>query len=374
MGISVELVGMDYTTLTELAPMVIEKLRTIENVEDVTSDLEGGDTQLMVEVDRKRAESSGVNSRMIAQTISSSLSDRAIGKFKTENREIDIIMKMQGEDGFDEIDLRNISLRTQEQSIPISAVSNISYRMGSTSIRKDNKKSKLEIDINTKTQGMIGISNDIRQVMSTVTLPEGYSWNLGGMWARFQESESESGLAIILALIFIYIIMASLFESFVYPITIMMIVPPAIFGVALLFLATQITLNSTSYLGLLTLFGIVVNNGIILIYHIRSLRLSGMGKNEAIIQGGKDRMRPIIMTAITTIFGVFPLALPFLLPQFFPGAGMRAMMWAPISVAIIGGLSTSTFFTLIFLPTFYSITDSVTVKMKSIFGFKNSKI
>jgi HAE1 family hydrophobic/amphiphilic exporter-1 len=374
MGISVELVGMDYTTLTELAPMVIEKLRTIENVEDVTSDLEGGDTQLMVEVDRKRAESSGVNSRMIAQTISSSLSDRAIGKFKTENREIDIIMKMQGEDGFDEIDLRNISLRTQDQSIPISAVSNISYRMGSTSIRKDNKKSKLEIDINTKTQGMIGISNDIKRVMSTVSLPEGYTWNLGGMWARFQESESESGLAIILALVFIYIIMASLFESFAYPITIMMIVPPAIFGVALLFLATQITLNSTSYLGLLTLFGIVVNNGIILIYHIRTLRLAGMSKNEAIIQGGKDRMRPIIMTAITTIFGVLPLALPFLLPQYFGAVGMRAMMWAPISVAIIGGLTTSTFFTLIFLPTFYSITDSVTTRMKSYFGFKNSKV
>lgn len=230
------------------------------------------------------------------------------------------------------------------------------------------------IRINTKSQGMMGISNDIRNTMSTIQLPDGYTWSLGSGWRRFQESQGESSLAIILALIFIYIIMASLFESFSHPLTILMTVPLALFGVAIIFSITNITLNTTSYLGLLVLFGIVVNNGIILIDHIRVLRKSGMGKNESIVQGGKDRMRPIVMTAITTIFGVLPLALPFLLPQFFEAAGRRAQMWAPISVAIIGGLTTSTFFTLIFLPTFYSISDSVTSRVKSFFGFKNSSI
>ena len=113
-GLSVDLIGMDFTKLTELAPGIIDRLRAVPNVEDITSDLEGGDTQLLVQVDRTKAENLGVNSRLIAQTISSSLSDRAIGKFKTENREIDIIMKIQSEDGFSEEDLRNISLRTQE--------------------------------------------------------------------------------------------------------------------------------------------------------------------------------------------------------------------------------------------------------------------
>lgn len=372
-GISVELIGLDYTRLTELAPMVIEKLRTIENVEDVTSDLEGGDTQLMVQVDRKKAESSGVSSQMVARTISSSISERPIGKFKTENREIDIILKIQGDRGFNEEDLRNISLPIQSKRIPISAISNISYRMGSTSIRKENKKSKLVIRINTKSQGMMTISNDINRIMSTVQFPEGYTWSLGSGWRRFRESQGESNMALILAVVFIYIIMASLFESYIHPFTILMTVPLALFGVAIFFSITHITLNTTSYLGLLVLFGIVVNNGIILIDHIRTLRKSGMSKNEAIVQGGKDRMRPIIMTAITTIFGVLPLALPFLLPQLFQAAGRRAQMWAPISVAIIGGLTTSTFFTLIFLPTFYSISDSVTAKVKSLFGFKNAK-
>jgi HAE1 family hydrophobic/amphiphilic exporter-1 len=373
-GIEVELIGLDYTKLTELAPKVIEKLRTVENVEDITSDLEGGETQLMVEVDRKKAESSGVSSRMVAQTISSSISERPIGKFKTENREIDIILKIQGEEGFSQEDLRNISLPTQSRRIPLSAVTNISYRMGSTSIRKENKKSKLIIRINTKTEGMMAISNNIRNAMNSFQFPEGYSWSLGSGWRHFQESQSESNMAIFLALIFIYIIMASLFESFVHPFTILLTVPLALFGVAIFFSITSITLNTTSYLGLLVLFGIVVNNGIILIDHIRTLRKSGMEKNESIIQGGKNRMRPIIMTAITTIFGVLPLALPFLLPQFFQAAGRRAQMWAPISVAIIGGLTTSTLFTLIFLPTFYSILDTVTSKVKSLIGFKNTKV
>jgi HAE1 family hydrophobic/amphiphilic exporter-1 len=374
MGIQIELIGLDYTKLTELAPMVVEKLRAVEDVEDVTSDLEGGDTQLMVQVDRKRAESSGIDSRMVAQTISSSISERPIGKFKTENREIDIILKIHGDDGFSEEDLRNISLPTESARIPISAVSTISYRMGSTSIRKENKKSKLIIRVNTKSSGMMAISGKITEVMNTIQFPEGYSWSLGSGWRRFQESEGESNLAIILALIFIYIIMASLFESFIHPFTILLTVPLALFGVAMIFSLTNITLNTTSYLGLLTLFGIVVNNGIILLDHIRTLRKSGMSKDEAIIQGGKDRMRPIIMTAITTICGVLPLALPFLLPQFFPAAGRRAQMWAPISVAIIGGLTTSTFFTLIILPTFYSISDSATSKVKALLGFTNARV
>ncbi|MBN2408953.1 MAG: efflux RND transporter permease subunit, partial [Candidatus Aminicenantes bacterium] len=163
MGIGVELIGLDYTRLTELAPTVIAKLRTLESVEDVTSDLEGGDTQLTVQVDRERAETSGVSSRMVAQTISSSLSDRAIGKFKTENREIDIILKIQGEQGFSEEDLRNLSLPTVSKRIPLTAVSTISYRMGSASIRKENKKSKLNIWVNTKSQGMMAISEDVRR-------------------------------------------------------------------------------------------------------------------------------------------------------------------------------------------------------------------
>ncbi|MCP5053439.1 MAG: efflux RND transporter permease subunit [bacterium] len=368
-GLRVELVGMDFTKLTELAPVVMEKLRTIPEIEDLSSDLEGGDTQMLVTVNRKRAESSGVDSRRVARTIMSSISDRPIAKFKTENKELDIILKMQKEGGFSENDLKNISLRTQDKRIPISAISDFSYRLGSMSISKENKKSRLRIAVNTQSKGMMKITNKITEAMKTISFPEGYTWSFGSHFRRFRESQSSSSMAIWLALIFIYIIMASLFESFVHPLTILLTVPLALFGVAIFFTTFGITLNNSSFLGLLTLFGIVVNNGIILIDHIRSLRKKGLEKNAAIVQAGKDRMRPIIMTAITTIFGVLPLALPTLLPGVFPAAQGRSAMWAPISVAILGGLTTSTLFTLIILPTFYSISDSVTSRVKRWTGF-----
>lgn len=373
-GLRVELIGMDYPKLTELAQEVMAKLRTVEGVEDLASDLEGGDVQMLVQVNRKKAESSGVDSRRVARTIQSTISDRPIAKFKTDNKEIDIIVKMQRERGFTQDDLKNLSMRTSGKRVPISAFSKISYRLGSAAISKENKKSRLRITVNTKTKGMMKMTDKLRAAMETINFPEGYTWSFGSHWRRFREQQSSSMMAVWLALIFIYIIMASLFESFVHPFTILLTVPLALFGVALFFTLLGITLNNTSYLGLLTLFGIVVNNGIILLDHIRTLRKQGLAKNNAIIQAGKDRMRPIIMTAITTIFGVLPLALPVLLPGLFPAAQGRAAMWAPISVAILGGLTTSTFFTLIILPTFYSISDSVTTRVKRLFGFQDQKI
>ncbi|MDY0297246.1 MAG: efflux RND transporter permease subunit [Acidobacteriota bacterium] len=367
----VELIGPDFTRLSELAPRVMEALEKIDIIEDVTSDLEGGDTQLLVQVDRERAESSGVDSRRVARTIQNSISDRPIGKFKVENKEIDIILNLRGADTLTQDDLRNITLQAGGQRIPLSAVSDFSYRMGSMSIQKENKKSSLSITANSNVQGMMQLSQAISAAMLEVPLPDGYTWSFGRRWQQFQESQKGTNLAIILALLFIYIIMASLFESFIHPLTILLTVPLALFGVALFFTLTGITLNNTSYLGLLTLFGIVVNNGIILIDHIRTLRGQGLEKYRAIVQAGKDRMRPIVMTAITTIFGVLPLALPALLPDLFAGAGGRAQMWAPISVAILGGLTTSTFFTLIILPTFYAIFDSLTEWIKSRLGFSS---
>jgi len=374
MGMAVKLVGMDYGVLADLVPEIKEKLVKIEEIEDVTSDLEGGNVQLMVKVNRKKAENAGVNTSRVAKTISSSISERPIGKFKTDNREIDIILKVNRANGFNENDLKNISINTEDKKIPISAISSFSYKLGSTSIRKENKKSKLRIRINSKAKGMMLMSRKIKEVMDTVQFPEGYSWSMGNRWRRFRESQSSSNMAIILALVFIYIIMAALFESFVHPFTILLTVPLALLGVGFFCKVFGITLNSSSYLGLLTLFGIVVNNGIILIDHIRTLRGRGIEKNKAIVQAGKDRMRPILMTAITTIFGVLPLALPALLPDYFQAAGRRAQMWAPISIVILGGLTTSTFLTLIILPTFYSIFDSITEKIKNFIKFEsNSK-
>ena len=197
------------------------------------------------------------------------------------------------------------------------------------------------------------------ELESQLQLPAGYSFSFGRDFMRFRRGEQDSWFAIILALVLMYIIMAALFESFIHPLTILFCVPFSIIGVAGIFYLTGTTLNAMAYLGILVLFGIVVNNGIILIAHINILRGQGLSRSEAIRQGGMDRLRPILMTAATSLFGLLPLSLPALFPEYFPAAQGRAGMWTPVSLAVLGGLTTSTFLTLIILPTVYSYMDDV---------------
>lgn len=170
--------------------------------------------------------------------------------------------------------------------------------------------------------------------------------------------------AIVLAIILMYIIMAALFESFLHPLTILFTVPFSIIGVALIFNFTGTSLGQSANLGILVLFGIVVNNGIILVDHINLLRSTGMKRNEAIVQGGMDRFRPILMTANTSIFGLLPLTLPFIFPELFADMGGGSSYWAPVSLAVLGGLTTSTFLTLIVLPALYSYMDDLSRGLK----------
>ena len=187
---------------------------------------------------------------------------------------------------------------------------------------------------------------------------------MGRDWRRARQGEEESTFAIILAIILMYIIMASLFESFLHPFTILFTVPFSLIGVALIFNFTNTSLGQSAYLGILVLFGIVVNNGIILVDHINLLRRSGLSRNDAIVQGGMDRHRPIIMTACTSIFGLLPLSLPFMFPQMFPDVGGGSSYWAPVSLAVLGGLTTSTFLTLVILPSVYSYMDDLSRGLK----------
>ncbi len=190
-------------------------------------------------------------------------------------------------------------------------------------------------------------------------MPTGYTWQMGRNFMRFQQSQATSQFAIIVALIFVYLVMASLFESFVHPITILFSVPFSIIGVSVLFFLTKTTLNNNSWLGMMVLFGIVVNNGIILIDHINRLRKNGMSRAEAIVQGGADRLRPILMTAATTLLGLSPMVAPLLFPGFFGPIEGRASQYGPIALALVGGLITSTFLTLIITPTIYSLMDDL---------------
>jgi len=361
MGVSIELRGDEPAVLSMYAEEMMSILSTFPELTDIESSLETGEEEIHLTVDRKKTEKFGISPQLVARTVASALSTRAVTRYKSDEGEIDVILQLQGEDELSLQELQNLQFENREgEMIPLYAVVDYQYEKGPLSIRRDDRKGVLQITANAERGGGMFLNQMIQdRLESELQLPAGYSFSFGRQWARFQEGQQQSFFGILLAVVLMYIIMAALFESFLHPLTILFTVPFSIIGVAAIFYVTGTTLNSMAFLGILALFGLVVNNGIILVDHINILRREGLSRDDAIRQGGMDRLRPILMTAITSICGLLPLTLPALLPEYFPAVRGRSQMWTPVSLAVLGGLTTSTFLTLIILPTVYSYMDDV---------------
>ena len=360
MGISVRLRGDDPVLLAVYAEEVKTLMERIPELEDVQTSLETGEDEVHVKVNRTKAEKFGVTPTEVARTISSALSTRATSRYKSENGEVDIILQLKGTEDVTLEELRNSTLENREgEQIPLYSVIDFSYEKGPLSISREDRKSQLTVSANTPDGGMFLVEPLVREALADLVLPPGYSASQGMDYFRRMREEEDSQFAIIMAVILMYMIMAALFESFIHPLTILFTVPFSVIGVVILFYLTGTNISSTAYLGILILFGIVVNNGIILVDHIGVMRRGGLERNQAIVQAGKDRLRPILMTAVTSIIGLLPLTLPAIFPELFGSIEGRSRQWAPVSMAVLGGLTTSTFLTLIILPAIYTYMDDL---------------
>ena len=373
-GTEVRLRGDDPGLLELYGDIIKARLLQVPSLKDVQTTLETGDDEIHLQVDRKKTEQYGITSQMVARTISTALGTRATTRIKSDQGEVDVILQLRGGNEISLQEVQNITFENRQgEMIPLHAVVEHTYEKGPLSIRREDRRATLSIIANTDAAGMMFISEDVEAALADLRLPNGYSWEMGRNFRMFRSSESASNFSLIMAVVLMYIIMAALFESFVHPFTILFTVPFSIIGVAVMFKITGTALDQMANLGILVLFGLVVNNGIILIDHINNLRKEGMERSDAIIQAGKDRFRPILMTAFTSLFGLLPLTLPFLMPEYFPAAQGRGRMWAPVSLAVFGGLTTSTFLTLIILPSVYSYMDDVSRFFVWLIGWVSSK-
>ncbi len=359
LGISVDLKGPDSEMLSVLAEDAMDQLSSIPGVQDLDTNLESGDEEIQIRVDRDKVMKYGISSEEVAQTISSNLAVTSSGDLKIQDEKIPIRIRLKEEDRATFDQLKQVRVGDREREVPLGTVIEHSYEKGPISIQRDTGDQVVTVSANTDRRGMSALEKQVKDRMNEFILPPGYSWEVGQSFRMFRQSQQTSQFAILLALVFVYIVMASLFESFIHPITILFSVPFSIIGVAVLFYLTKTTLNNTSWLGIMVLFGIVVNNGIILIAHINRLRASGMSRAEAIVKGGQDRLRPILMTALTTLLGLSPMVAPLIFPQIFGPTEGRAGMYGPIALALVGGLITSTFLTLVITPTVYSLMDDL---------------
>ncbi len=360
-GIEVELSGDDAVVLELLSRQVAAKLAQLPMIADVDTSLESGDQEIRVEVQRERALQAGLSSRAVAWTVANALSSRAVSHYKTGERESDLIMQFREEDRETLDQLKNLPVFAAGANLPLGAVADFRVVAGPRTIERENHREKVTISANAASTGAtFGAIKAVEAIMSSAPLPPGYDWSFG-RWNRWQQRDQSSGVfTLLLALPLVYMLMAALFESFTQPFTIMFSVPFALLGVGIVMKLANQPWDSMTLIGLIVLLGVVVNNAIVLIDHINYLRQHGLERTEAIIQGGRHRMRPILITAVTTILGLLPMVAPFLFPQWFGPVEGRAATWAPIGLVIIGGLTTSTFLTLMIIPTIYSLIDDFT--------------
>lgn len=361
-GIRIEVSGEDTQILEIIAERVMAELRQMPMVKDVDSSLESGDEEIVVSVNRERALQAGLTSQAVARAVGNALSSRPVSYIKSEEREVGLVVQYREEDRETLAQLRNLSVGTGGAALPIGSLAEFSTQAGPRSIERENRRSKLTIDVETAGNvPSFALMGPLGGVVDSIGMPPGYQWSFGKNFFDAENDMQQAVFAFIFALVLIYMIMASLFENFLQPFTILVSVPFAFIGVGLvLWLAGQ-PRGSSEQMGLIILAGIVVNNAIVLIDHINQLRRQGLSRSDAIVQGGRNRLRPIIMTAITTILGLSPMVAPFFFPDYFGAIEGRAAMWAPIGLVILGGLTTSTFLTLMIIPTIYSLVDDFAI-------------
>ena len=366
-GVEVELIGDDVGILELLVPRITDRLNQLPMVGDVDNSFESGDDEIRVSVNRERALQGGLSSQAVAMTVNGALSSRSLAWFKTADREIGMVMQYREEDRETLDQLRKMPVLVSDPddesaavTLPIASLASFDVQSGPSEVERENRRAKVEIDA-TAAGGIPGfmLRRPVQMALADVPLPPGYEWSLGRSFMDAEEDASRAVLAMILAVILIYMIMAALFEDFLQPFTIMLSIPFAFIGVGLIMYLAGQPRSDSSNMGLLILAGIVVNNAIVLIDHINRLRREGIPRHDAIVLGGKHRLRPILMTAVTTILGLSPMVAPFFLPEVFGQPEGRAAFWAPVGLVILGGLTTSTFLTLLVIPTVYSLVDDV---------------
>jgi len=359
-GVEIQIMGYDPVVLELLSQQIAQRLTEIPVIEDVDTSLESGEEEIHVRVNQDRAIQTGMSSRAVAMTVSNALSSRPVSHFKTGEREVDLVMQYQEKDRETLDQLRNVPVFANTAPLPLDAMAEFEFVDGPRSIERENHLAKVSVTANaTDSMASFAAMGMIGQVMAETPMPPGYEWSFG-RWNRHMQRDQDTGrFALLFALPLVYMLMAALFESYAQPLTIMFSVPFALLGVGVIMKLANQPWETMTMIGMVVLMGVVVNNAIVLIDHINYLRQAGLSRTEAIIKGGQHRLRPILITAVTTILGLLPMVAPFLFPQWFGAVEGRAASWAPIGLVIVGGLTTSTFLTLMIIPTIYSLIDDV---------------
>ncbi|MCK9218754.1 MAG: efflux RND transporter permease subunit [Bacteroidales bacterium] len=343
--IQINLMGNDLKELNAAADSIKTVLKQNPHLTNIETTVDNGKMEIQIDIDQQKAANMGLNSAMIALQVRQSIYGAEAGNFKQEGDEYKIIVRYDSTTRNNIERLNSIMLSTLTgQQIPISAVATINRGVGPLEIARESQQRVVTLMSDLKGVSLGDATKEVNQQLNKMQLSKSVDVSLGGQVTEQKESFSSLIIMFIVGVFLVYMIMASQFESFKDPFIILFTIPLSIIGVIWAFLLTGISLSVVTFVAMIMLIGIDVNNGIILVDYTNMMRKRGHGLLDAAAESGRLRLRPVLMTSLTAILGMIPLA---------ASSGMGSEIWSPFGVTCIGGLLVSKFFTMFLIPTLY---------------------
>jgi len=354
--IVIEVLGYNLEESLKVARKIKKIVQEIPGAVDVSLSFKDPRPEIWIEVDRKKAASLGLNIAIIADAVRTYFYGNNPTDFRDAGEDYDIFVRLTDKDKNRLETLPEVPIFTPDgRMILLKNIAHIKEGTGLTEIERKNRQRIIKVEADTYKRSLGEVTRDIKKKLEKLNLPSGVTIQFGGYIKEQREAFKDLKWLLLLGIILTYMVMASLYEGFLDPFVIMFSVPFAFTGVIWAFLITGIILNIISFMGIVMLTGIVVNNAIVLLDYTHLLQKRGLSLYEAIIEAGRSRLRPVLMTTLTTIFGMLPMALD---------KGVGSEIWNALGITVIGGLSLSTLITLILIPTLYSILEEWRKRIK----------
>ncbi|MEZ5278043.1 MAG: efflux RND transporter permease subunit [Opitutaceae bacterium] len=349
-GFTVEIRGFEIETLGALSDLVLQAVADVPGVSDADSSYEEGVPQQEIRVDRDKAAALGLTARDVTSILRTAVAGSDAGNFRTEGNAYRILVQLANARKLTLDEVLDLTLTTPTGDlVALRNVVTTGVSRAPTEIDRKDQQRLVRVRVNVADRDLGSVADDVLRRLDAIPRPDGYTMILAGSFEEQQKATVEMLISMGLALLLVYMVLACQYESLLNPLVVMLSAPMAGIGVVLALLLTGTTFNLQSAIGCIMLGGIVVNNAILLVDQASVLHREGMNVNEAVVESGRRRLRPILMTSLTTILGLLPLAL---------GIGEGADAQAPLARTVIGGLTASTLITLVLIPAVFSLVHS----------------
>jgi len=356
--IQIEIIGHSFEDTDSVANQIKQVMENTPGAVDISISRELKLPELRIKIDREKASSLGLSMSNISNTVRTYIEGSTASKYREKGETYDIFIRLEEHSRSKISDIENLTILSPftKKQIKLSNIAKIYETAGPEAIERQNRERVVRVECNNYQISAGKLYENIKAQIEKMTMPSDTSINYGGEAEEQAKAFKDLFLLLVLGICLVYMVMAAQFESLLDPFIVMFSVPFTFTGVILGFLVTRSTLNVLSFLGIVMLMGIVVNNAIVLISYINILRARGYSMIDAVTLGGKDRLRPVLMTTITTLVGLLPLAI---------SKGEGSELWQPLGITMLSGLTVSTVITMLFVPTLYALVEQKIKKAKT---------